>query len=714
MSEMDEIVREFLVESAEGLDQLDRDLVALEQAPGDRERLAGVFRCVHTIKGTCGFLGFTVLESVAHVGENLLVRLRDGDLSLDTPIANALLQLVDAIREILARIEVTGSDAGGGDYADLIATLTDLHQADADPSAVAGRDGAPVGVAEVRTQAQESSVRVDVGQLDGLMNLVGELVLARNEILQIGALREDPGLIEAGQRLDLITSGLQERVMKTRMQPIGNLWGKLPRLVRDLAGGCGKLVQVELHGADTELDRTVLEAVRDPLTHLVRNAVDHGLERPHERLASGKPAEGLLTLRAYHEGGQVHLEISDDGSGIPTEKVRRKAVERGVVSAEAAARMDDREVMQLVFLPGFSTAEQVTNVSGRGVGMDVVRSNVERIGGAIDVLSRPGAGTTFTLKIPLTLAIVPALVVTSGGDRYAIPQVSLVELVRLDGERAAAAVERLHEAPVYRLRGRLLPLVFLDRTLGTAGGDGPSGPLHLVVLRADDRQFGLVVDAMNDTQEIVVKPLGPLVQGGDLYAGATVMGDGSVALILDVVGLAQHARVLPKSRERVLLRPVTDAVEAPVRRESLLVFGGADGGRMAMPLSLVARLEKVSRDRVERIGGQDVIQYRGEILPLVHVAEAVPERRRRPRAAPPPGSEAEPLTVVIYGRAGLRVGLVVGLIHDIVEEALAAERPGGREGILRTVVVQGKVTEVVDLDWVLARAELLGPVEVPA
>ena len=387
----------------------------------------------------------------------------------------------------------------------------------------------------------DANIRVGVGLLDKLMDLVGELVLTRNQILQFNTEREDAALNATSQRLNLITSELQEGVMKTRMQPIGMVWNKLPRVVRDMAVSLGKQIRLEMDGADTELDRTIIEAIKDPLVHLVRNSCDHGIEPPEIRVQAGKPAQGRLSLRAYHEGGQVNIEIGDDGAGIDVARVKQKAIEKGLLRSEQVEKLSDREVLNLIFLPGFSTAQIVTNVSGRGVGMDVVKSNIEKIGGVVDVFSRPGEGTTVKLKIPLTLAIIPGLVITSGGERFVIPQVSLLELVRLEGDSSEKRIEHVHGTPVYRRRGSLLPVAYLNEVLGLKSAERAEA-VSMVVLQAEDRQFGLVVDGINDTQEIVVKPLGKQLKGITVYAGATIMGDGRVALILDVLGIGQSCR----------------------------------------------------------------------------------------------------------------------------------------------------------------------------
>lgn len=542
----------------------------------------------------------------------------------------------------------------------------------------------------------DGNIRVDVGLLDKLMNLVGELVLARNQILQFTATQKDTTFLSTTQRLNLITTELQEGVMKTRMQPIGNIWNKFPRVVRDLALQCGKQVRIEMEGKDTELDKTIIEAIKDPLTHIVRNSVDHGIEPPDVRVAASKPAEGCLSLRAFHEGGQVNIEISDDGGGINAEKVKNKAIERGLISREQAARMSDRELTHLIFLPGFSTAKKITNVSGRGVGMDVVKTNIEKIGGTVDIQSQPGAGTMLKIKIPLTLAIIPALIVTSGGDRYAIPQVSLLELVRLEGEQARRGIERIHGSPVYRLRGNLLPLVYLDKELQVENFSAVSkDTVNIVVLQADDRQFGLVVESINDTEEIVVKPMGKHLKGIPVFAGATIMGDGRVALILDVLGIAQSAGVVSAVRDRAIVEKGMREQGHRLDHQTLLLFALGATGRIAIPLSMVARLEEIPSADVEYADGQEVVQYRGEIMPLLRLSSLLGTAGGEPR---------DPLQVVVYAEQGSSVGLVVDRILDIVETTLDLKRGTNRAGILGSAVIQQRVTDVLDIQEVVRNA----------
>ncbi len=816
---MDEIVKDFLIESNENLDRLDQELVKLETEPSSKELLASIFRTIHTIKGSCGFLGFGRLEKVAHAGESLLSRLRDGKLALNEAVTSGLLAMVDAVRHMLGEIQSTAQD-GENDYPQLREQLKQLQGVDAVPGAAAAVPASeipaaagPTTVVEVTTattkpaetaaaSAQESkqeepfepgagkgqpakpagegkqrrpsagkiggllvergsvtpeavaialqeqeggdqrrlgeilvalglckiedilgaqqiletrgresgvdTIRVGVNLLDRLMNLVGELVLARNQLLQFASSTQDAGFLAVSQRMNLIATELQGEVMKTRMQPIGTVWNKFPRTVRDLSHSCGKEVRLEMEGQDTELDRTIIEAIKDPLTHLVRNSMDHGIESPEARIRAGKSGTGVLKLRAFHEGGQVNIEITDDGAGLNSDRIRQKALERGLITQQQSAHMPDRDVFNLIFLPGFSTAEKITNVSGRGVGMDVVKTNVEKIGGLVDIHSTPGHGTTVRVKIPLTLAIIPALIVTCAGDRFAIPQVNLLELVRLEAEEVAKGIEKVHGVPVHRLRGRLLPLVYLNRELELPAEDvAEDGAVNIVVLQADERQFGLIVDEINDTEEIVVKPLRKQLKTVKTFAGSSIMGDGRVALILDVMGLAQRANVVSGIREDhgSSDKPALSAAAAEMRR--YLLFAGPGASRMAVPLDTLARLEELPSSQVERAGTHWVAQYRGQILPLVNLEFALQERRRlRQQARFETTESTAPLPVLVCHHQGRAVGLVVEQILDIVEDAAELKYPASRPGVLYSTVIQEKVTEMIDIPAILSSAGL--------
>ena len=691
-----DILREFVLESTENLNRLDSEIIELEQRPADKELLASVFRTIHTIKGTCGFLGFPLLERIAHQAESLLSLLRSGERRLSPRLVALILECMDAIRRILANVEATQKE-GPDEYGALIERLVRAveNPEDAPELPPASMELAPAEI-ERSSAVSESAIRVDVGLLDKLMNLVGELVLARNQVLQFTTQKEDSALNATAQRLNLITTELQENVMKTRMQPIGVVWNKLPRLVRDTAHTCVKLVRLDMDGAGTELDKTIIEAIKDPLTHLVRNCCDHGIETQEERVRAGKPPHGVITLKAYHEGGQVNIEVADDGAGVDVVRLKVKALEKGLIRAEQVERMSDHEALHLIFLPGFSTAKTITNVSGRGVGLDVVRCNIERIGGTVDVSSTKGKGTLIRLKIPLTLAIIPGLVVVSGGERFLIPQASLLELIRIEGD-SASRIERVHGTPVYRRRGRLLPVAFLNQVLGLESA-AQSDVVNIVVLQAEDRQFGLVVDGIRDTQEIVVKPLGKQLKGLAVYAGATIMGDGRVALILDVLGIGQRSGVLA-NREAQTHTETQALAAAGSENQRMLLFSAGSFSRLAVPLSLVARLEEFPQAVVERAGGRHVVQYRGGILTMVSLASVL-----EPGSTTDAAVTRDPVQAIVIADGQRSLGIMVDQILDIVDEAVTIRQSTNRLGLLGSAVVGKQVTDFLDLRAVVRTA----------
>jgi two-component system chemotaxis sensor kinase CheA len=733
---MDELTREFLIESQEGLDRMERCLTDLETRPKDAALLGEIFRSVHTIKGTTGFLGFKRLEKLAHAGENLLGLLRDGKLVADRPLITGLLQLLDGLRSILKSIETEASE-GDGEDTRLIEELGALqapahaHQparahagshsasiaapvappestvpsAPPGPAVVAAPappvNAAPAAEPEASSArpqsspapaagtAAESTLRVDIILLNRMMNLVGELVLTRNQVLQATA--TDPNMTLLSRRLDMVTADLRESVMKARMQPVSNIFSKIPRIVRDLSQSLGRRVRLQVEGQDTELDKSQLEAIKDPLTHAVRNSLDHGIEPPAERQAAGKDPEGTLKLRASHEGGHVIIEVSDDGAGIAVEKVRQKAIERGLITADRAAQLGERELLQLIFLPGFSTAAQVTNVSGRGVGMDVVRTNVEKIGGKVEIDSRAGKGTTLRLRIPLTLAIIPALIVRSVNQSFALPQGSLSELVHIPPELAANAIEWIEGTPLHRLRGKLLPLVFLDRLLMPAEEHRPTTERDnfIAVLDADGRRFGLVVDGLADPEEIVVKPLSAVLKNIGLYSGATVLGNADLALILDPGAIAMKAGVTMSARDES--SDVEEELDANARgMDFLLVEVG--GRRAAVPLADVLRIEQLPASRIEYIGYRPVLNFEGQLMPVedsggvLTAAEADPDAK---------------IIVVVCREGSRHVGIAVSHVLDVASgadlfEAGTSQRTGG------VTLLKDRVTGVVDLGGVAA------------
>lgn len=729
---MDDLLADFLTETHEGLTALDSALVRLERTPDDQPTLSEVFRLVHTIKGTCGFLGLPRLEAVAHAAENVLGRYRDGTLPVTPAGITVILSALDRIKAIVAGLEATGAEPAGED-APLIAALdaaaegraaaVPVAPADAVPAAellpaalpdpdpvpsavtVPAADGAAglpatLAPAELGTEAAggvvaPQTIRVSVDVLEDLMMLASELVLTRNQLLQLARAHQSDAFTVPLQRLSHITSDLQEGVMKTRMQPIGNAWAKLPRLVRDLAHELGKKIELDMRGAQTELDRQVLELIRDPLTHMVRNSADHGLETPEQRRAAGKPEAGRITLNAYHEGGHIIIEIGDDGRGLPVGKIRAKALANGLASEADIAQMHERDILRFIFAPGFSTAQQVTSVSGRGVGMDVVKTNIEKIGGTVELASKEGRGTTFTIKIPLTLAIVSALIVEAGGERFALPQIGVVELVRVGGvQEGGPCIERIKDTPVLRLRDRLLPLVSLASILRLSPAEQSDQEGFVAVMQVGGQAFGIIVDRVFDTEEIVVKPVAPILRHVTMFSGNTILGDGSVIMILDPNGIARATGVGADA-------PAEDSRRAAGglgalrsdQRSSLLLFRAGDDTPKAVPLGLVARLEDIPAERIEMSGATPVVQYRGALMPLVPVS---------PGWMRPEGSARQ--AVLVFTENERAMGLMVDEILDVLEERLDIQPGSGRPGFIGSAVVAGRVTEVLDTAFWLSQA----------
>jgi two-component system chemotaxis sensor kinase CheA len=738
---MDELTREFLIESQEGLDRMERCLTDLEQRPDDSALLAEIFRSVHTIKGTTGFLGYTRLERLAHCGENLLGLLRDGKLAASAPIITGLLQLLDGLRTILKAIETDGTEGPGADE-ELISRLDELRSpacpdhrtAEPPPSKIrksarsrsavrslvacsttaASLAPAPETIESpspqsppvvsalpppellqtatprsdrleepTRPSAAESTLRVDVALLNRMMNLVGELVLTRNQVLQATA--SNPNFAHFSRRLDMVTADLREAVMKARMQPVSSVFSRMPRMVRDLSQALHRNVRLEMEGQETGLDKSLLEAIKDPLTHAVRNALDHGIEAPDIRHAAGKDPQGLLKLSAAQQGSHVLIEISDDGAGIAVEKVRDKAIERGLITAEIAAQQSERELLQLIFLPGFSTAAAVTNVSGRGVGMDVVRTNVEKIGGKVELDSNPGQGTTLRLRIPLTLAIIPALIVRSLGQSFALPQGSLSELIHVPPGKAGSMIEWIDSAPLFRLRGNLLPLVFLDRLLvpGNLHSRITSGDSFIAVLDADGRRFGLVVDDLADPEEIVVKPLNAALKGIHLYSGATVLGSGHLALILDPASIALKAGISLSEAPRAANEDDA-ALESSKPVEFLLV--DLVGQPAAVPLTDVLRIAQIPASQIEYVAGRPVLNFAGELLPIDDPGGVLP-------SADNPAFQV----VVVVCREGRRhVGIAVSHVLDVASGSDLFEA-GTRQRSDGVIQLKNHVTRLLDL-----------------
>ena len=763
---MDDLLREFLTETSESLDTVDNQLVRFEQEPNNAKILDNIFRLVHTIKGTCGFLGLPRLEALAHAGETLMGKFRDG-MPVTGEAVSLILVSIDRIKELLAQLEATEAEPEGDDQ-DLIVKLhlmaehgTQAESAAAEPAAAppppanpaaqgtlvaqtlerelrpgevsldelerafreteievaspplapsaAKPEQAPVAASPKKepkpaarkatgdSEMQEAdkvanqSIRVNVDTLEHLMTMVSELVLTRNQLLEISRRNEDTEFKVPLQRLSNVTAELQEGVMKTRMQPIGNAWQKLPRIVRDLSGELGKQIELEMHGADTELDRQVLDLIKDPLTHMVRNSADHGLETPAERLAAGKPEQGTIRLSAFHEGGHIIICIADNGRGLNTERIKAKALSNGLVTEAELEKMTEAQIHKFIFAPGFSTAATITSVSGRGVGMDVVRTNIDQIGGTIDIKSVAGEGSSVTIKIPLTLAIVSALIVEAGGDRFAIPQLSVVELVRARAN-SEHRIERIKDTAVLRLRNKLLPLVHLKKLLMIDDGssiDPENG--FIVVTQVGSQTFGIVVDGVFHTEEIVVKPMSTKLRHIDMFSGNTILGDGAVIMIIDPNGVAKALGTSVAASHEIADENAASRGSGAEQLTSLLVFRAGSTQPKAVPLSLVTRLEEIATDKIELSNGRYMVQYRDQLMPLVQMAGVNVAT-----------SGSQP--ILVFADDGRSMGLVVDEIIDIVEERLNIEVAGNQEGILGSAVIKGQATEVIDVGHFLPMA----------
>lgn len=685
MTPDDELIQAFLEESTENLDQLDLDLVALEANPADPELIARIFRVIHTVKGTCGFLDYRHLEALSHAGEDLLAALRDGRLLLDDAITTSLLRLVDEIRAVLASVEHTGQE-GDSDHAELIVELRghlDRPQAPIvkpdPPTPAQGPQSTPLA-------HEETAVRIDVAVLDKLQDLVGELTLAR---LRLGDhVRDDDMMAQAFRQLTTTTRDLQSTVMQARLQPISTVTDRLRRIVRDLAAREGKQIHLTIGGDQVPVDKAINEILRDPLVHLVRNAVDHGIETPDQRRSAGKTEAATLHIEAAVIAGRLQITVSDDGRGIDTAALVQRAIADGRITAEHAATLPEAGRQALLFLAGVSTATQVTTVSGRGVGMDVVRTNLEQVGGTIDLTSEPGQGTTFQINVPLTLAILPAIVVVSAGSRYTIPQVDVDSIVQIAVQDLPARIETVADARLLHHHGSLLPLIDLGQWLGT-GARPPDAPAEIVVIRHHQLRYGLMVDEVGDSIEAVVKPLPRALRGLAHYAGVTVLSDGRPSLILETSAPAADAG----------LRPETDDVTEPMaptdpRSVALLTVGVAED-RLAIPLDLVIRLLQSTADQIEHSNHEEVIQHRSAILPLIRMGEVL--------GLPLPAA-AQALPIVVCTSAHGPVGLVVDEILDIEWADISAAQEVAHPCLAGRLIVGGKVTELIHLPAVLAEA----------
>ncbi len=723
---MDELLAEFLSETGEGLDQIDVELVRFEQDPNNAEMLNTIFRLVHTVKGTCGFLGLNRLAKLAHAAETLMGQYRDG-APVTVEGVSVILASIDRIKEILAGLDRDGAEPPGSDT-DLIGRLQMLALGeDISAGAMPGAQTAPnqlppvqaaldelerawrgapgpdfgageaVSAAEANareTQARVQTVRVSVETLEHLMTTVSELVLTRNQLLDLMRRTGESEFKSPLQRLSTVTAELQEGIMKARMQPIANAWQKLPRLVRELSLELGKKIELDMTGGETELDRQVLEMIKDPLTHMIRNSADHGLEPPAERMSKGKPETGRIKLGAFQQGGYIVIEMADDGRGLDVQKIRAKAIENGLATPAELDRLSDNDICKFIFKAGFSTAQAVSGVSGRGVGMDVVRTNIELIGGTVDLKSTSPAGTVFTIKIPLTLAIMAALIVEAAGHRFAIPQYSVVELVRT-GKANGHQVELINETAVLRLRDKLLPLLDLAQLLGLEGGQAmferlANGVLTVVVIQVGARLFGVLVDSVFRTEEIVVKPMSSLLRDIAIFSGNTILGDGSVIMIIDPNALGAVAGSVD-GQEEAAHAVAAGPTQVEEDKTALLLFRAGSNTMKAVPLSLITRLEEIETGAIEHCNGEDVVQYRGVLMPIVYM--------QTDRGAC--GDGVQP--VLVFTEGGRPLGLAIDEIVDIVEEHLDIELNTETPGVIGAAIVNGKAAEIVDVSHYLGQ-----------
>ena len=654
MENFDEILTEFALEAREILDQLDSDFVLLEASPTDKKLIGNIFRGLHTLKGSSGFFSFKRLEKISHAGESLLGKIRDGQLSLDIHKSNVLLQMIDVLRIIIESIEKNKAEPAGEDallisaignlargndqivndnasqplVADVIQPMPDvvINSADLSDTEVSTNLS---NIDHVNTpsvpESQENNtpVRINLDTLDKLMNLASEMVLARNRLLPFADNSADLQFTNTVHSIDLLTLELQERMMKMRMQSISHVWSKFPRLIRDAANQTNKKVTLIQNGADTEIDRSLLDAIRDPLMHIIRNSVDHSIEEPDVRIRKGKSDTGQIILNASHQNGMILIEVSDDGAGINLELIKRRAIERKLISPEIATQLSKSELIDLIFQPGFSTKESVSNLSGRGVGMDVVKTNITNIGGTIDITSEPDMGTQIQLKIPLTLAIIPALFITCADQVFAIPENRIIELVKLSPTSQADEFQNFHGIPVFKLRNQLLPLIYLDKVLELKAATSTlDDDIYIVLLQSGSTYFGLAVASVDNIQDIVVKPLGGTLNDIPYFAGATIMGNGRVSLILDIDNIALHSGFSKQDLSTLNKEKQLDT-NPPIEMMGILVFEIAGLERMAIPLDRLRHIDILDTDQTQMQGDKEVIYLNKELFYVIQLNQFV-------------------------------------------------------------------------------------------
>lgn len=697
---MQDLISEFIEETIEGVTKIDSDLLHLEQEPNNQELLGNVFRLMHTIKGTCGFIGLPRLERIAHAVENMLDAFRGGKLEITAERMTLLFICVDRVRFLATEIAKLGKDPEGDDN-DLVSSIEkEMSNLGLIPQTVQAAEVESHNnpdVAPAQSPANNDKppeyVRIQMNMLEDIVNMVSELVLVRNQMLQ--GVRDVSGLFDHAQiplqKLDRLVSELQDGVMKTRMQPISNAWTKLPRIVRDLSAELNKQISLEMSGEDTELDRQILELIKDPMVHMIRNACDHGIELPQERLAAGKTERGAIRLRAHHEGGFVVVSLSDNGRGLDYKKIGEKAIERGLLDREKLDRLNPQQILQYIMKPGFSTAEHVTSVSGRGVGMDVVRENIEKIGGAISVETTPGRGTEFKIQIPLTLAIISALIVEMEGALYAMPQASVRELVQVGGT-GGARIEQASGKPVLRLRDKLLPLLNAPTLFGTLESD--RSPHCIIVIDTNGGSFGIAVDAVRDTEEIVIKPTSALLRSVRMFFGNAILGDGRVVMVFDPAAVAREFDVIFAPTE-------TEAVEETFKADTddsvqFLVFQAGVGALKALPLPLISRLQTFDPQSVTLSGGKRVVRYNDALIPLFLMSEDQVL------------SDSKPFISLIISddRSKTSIGLITDRVVDVMEGVARLNTSTAREGVIGSTTLNDEIVDLIDIAYFTSQVEL--------
>ncbi|HST37127.1 MAG TPA: chemotaxis protein CheA [Allosphingosinicella sp.] len=683
---MDELINDFIAETRDMLQALSGAIVAWEAHPGDRERLDEIFRFVHTVKGNCGFFDLPRLAQLSHAAEGALAEVRGGTREADTRLVNAVLAVIDRIGELIEALE-TGEAVASEDDEQLIAALT--PEADANVPALE-----PVHAAEPEAKKALRSIRLSVDLLDRMMSGVSDAVLARNELAR--RLRDAPRDVEveaAFERVSQCIAEIRDGITRTRMQRIDSLFAGLPRMVRDLSAELGKQVQLEADGGDVELDREMIEMIRDPLTHIVRNAIDHGIEKPEERVKAGKAAAGTLKVSARQAGNQILIEVGDDGRGIDGEALARKAKAAGLITGEQAEKMSSAQKTALVFMPSLSTAQEVTEISGRGVGMDVVRANIERIGGVVDLDSRASQGVRLCIRVPLTLTIIPALTVSAGGQVFAIPRSAIDEILRAGAE--AVRIDKVGDAQVVTVRGRRMPMVALCDLLGVAPLASESERRLILIKPAGGDIYALNVAAVQDHEELVVKPAAPAVMAAGLYAGTTLADDGSPILLLDPSGMAKNAGISFDEREfQALLAPAAQAETA--REATLLLLRTLDGARRAVPVALIERIEDVPAEAIRRSAGKLRVALGERIIPLAGVEKAPKEGKLRILRLTDGVSE------IAYGFAE------VIDIRAVALDVQPASTPGEVGGV---ALIDGEQVETLDPYWLFAALGDAAPAE---